>query len=303
MGLEPLPLPSAQLAAQVRGRHLLGIVTRTRPPAALRRRAAFDISTVMDGRVTCVIAAAHLPRPAVRSRMAATMTPLRFGRISDDHVREAAWVARCVGRADTAPLGEADLAALASYLTRRDAERGRVLFAAGKASQGVWIVRGGMVELAVGAGDRRVVVELLHPGDVDGDVELLLGMPFPYTARAATDVQYLFLSEGAFERLLRDNPTVARRWLSSVAARVASGHKRIVGLLGKSLPAQVARLLAEEAVDWRVGLPQRTLAAMLGVQRPSLNKVLKQFERQRLVEVGYGEIRVLEPERLARLVG
>jgi CRP-like cAMP-binding protein len=65
----------------------------------------------------------------------------------------------------------------------------------------------------------------------------------------------------------------------------------------------VARLLAEEAVDWRVGLPQRTLAAMLGVQRPSLNKVLKQFERQRLVEVGYGEIRVLEPERLARLVG
>jgi hypothetical protein len=65
LGLEPLPLPSAQLAAQVRGRHLLGIVTRTRPPAALRRRTAFDISTAMDGRVTCVIAAA---RPAAAGR-------------------------------------------------------------------------------------------------------------------------------------------------------------------------------------------------------------------------------------------
>src|SRR6266508_3098542 len=194
------------------------------------------------------------------------MTPLLLGRLSDDRVREAAWVARCVGRADTAPLGEADLSALASYLTRRDAERGRVLFAAGKASQGVWIIRGGMVELAVGAGLRRLVVQMLNPGDVDGDVELLLGMPFPYTARAVADTQYLFLEERAFERLLREHPAVARRWLSSVAV-------------------QVARLLTDETVDGRIRLPQRTLAATLAVQRPSLNKVLKQFERQRLVEV------------------
>src|ERR671910_25322 len=190
------------------------------------------------------------------------MTPLLLGRVSDDRVREAAWVARCVGRAETAPLGDADLSALASYLTRRAAERGRVLFAAGKASQGVWIIRGGMVELVVGAGARRLVVQLLHPGDVDGDVELLLGMPFPYTARAVADTEYLFLEEQAFERLLR-----------------------------------------EEASDGRVQLPQRTLAAMLGVHRPSLNKVLKQFERQRLLEIGYGEIRLLDPQGLARPAG
>jgi hypothetical protein len=42
---------------------------------------------------------------------------------------------------------------------------------------------------------------------------------------------------------------------------------------------------------------------MLGVHRPSLNKVLKQFERRRLLEVGYGEIRLLAPEELARLAG
>lgn len=228
---------------------------------------------------------------------------LLFGRVGDDQVREAAWVARCVGRPETAPFGEADLSALAGYLTRRDAERGRVLFAAGKASQGVWIIRGGAVELTVGAGSRRLVIQLLHPGDVDGDVELLLGMPFPYTARAVADTEYLFLEERAFERLLWEHPRVARRWLSSVATRVAGGQRRIVGLLGKSLPVQVARLLTEEATDGRVRLPQRTLAAMLGVHRPSLNKVLKQFERQRLLEVGYGEIRLLDPQALARLAG
>ena len=117
------------------------------------------------------------------------------------------------------------------------------------------------------------------------------------------DTEYLFLEERAFERLLREHPAVARRWLSSVATRVAGGQRRIVGLLGKSLPVQVARLLTEEATDGRVRLPQRTLAAMLGVHRPSLNKVLKQFEHQRLLEVGYGEIRLLDPEGLAQLAG
>jgi hypothetical protein len=58
------------------------------------------------------------------------MALLLSGRITDDRVREAARVARCVGRADAAPLGEGDLSALANYLTRRDAERGRPLYRA-----------------------------------------------------------------------------------------------------------------------------------------------------------------------------
>jgi CRP/FNR family transcriptional regulator, cAMP and macrophage regulator len=50
-----------------------------------------------------------------------------------------------------------------------------------------------------------------------------------------------------------------------------------------------------------VPLPQRTLAAMLGVQRPSLNKVFKQFERRGLLTVGYRSIRILDRAALQRL--
>lgn len=231
------------------------------------------------------------------------MTPLLAGRLSDDVVRQAAWVARCVGRIETSPLTEADLSALASYLSRRDVERGGVLFAAGQTPQGVWIIREGTVELSIGAGRRRMVVQLLRPGDVDGDVQLLLAMPFPYTARAASDAQALFLESASFDRLLAEHPRVARRWLSSVATRVVRSQARILGLLGKSLTAQAARLLTDEAVDGRIRLPQRTLAAMLGAHRPSLNKVLKDLERSRLVRVGYSEIEILDSEGLSRLAG
>jgi CRP/FNR family transcriptional regulator, cAMP and macrophage regulator len=40
---------------------------------------------------------------------------------------------------------------------------------------------------------------------------------------------------------------------------------------------------------------------MLGVQRPSLNKALKQFERRGLLAVGYRSIRILDETGLQRL--
>jgi len=48
-----------------------------------------------------------------------------------------------------------------------------------------------------------------------------------------------------------------------------------------------------------VELPQRTLAAMLGVQRPSLNKVLKDLERDGLIRISYAAVEVLDRARLA----
>ena len=48
-------------------------------------------------------------------------------------------------------------------------------------------------------------------------------------------------------------------------------------------------------------MPQRTLAAMLGVQRPSLNKVLKDLERDGLISISYSTIDILDASRLTRL--
>jgi CRP-like cAMP-binding protein len=185
-------------------------------------------------------------------------------------------------------------------LSVREFVAGNVVFKAGDPAGGVWIVRDGGIELSVGSGRRRAVVHLLHPGDVDGDIQLLLGMDMPYTGRALGDGTCLFLGREDFERLLATRPPVARRWLSSVAQRLAHSQARILGLLGGSLTAQAARLLADEATDGRVALPQRTLAAMLGVHRPSLNKVLKELERDGLIRIGYAAIEILDLTGLAR---
>lgn len=117
----------------------------------------------------------------------------------------------------------------------------------------------GTVGLSCPLGPGGVVrwVRILRPGDVDGDVQLLLDMPMPYTARALTEVTYLYLSAPAFDALVQQKPTIARRWMSSIALRLATSQARILGLLGRSLTEQVARLLLDEAAEGKVTLTQR----------------------------------------------
>lgn len=219
---------------------------------------------------------------------------------SEAQVRHAAWIARCVGRGASAPLHPSDLSALAETLQTKEFSPGAVVFPADQAASGVWIVRQGQIELAVGSGRRRAVVDVLRPGDVDGDIPLLLDMPPPYTARALSDSACLFLDRQAFDRLLATRPAISRRWLSSVAQRVSTSQSRLIGLLGRPLPAQLAQLLLDEASDGRVELAQRTIAAMLGVQRPSINKVIKDFEREHLIRVGYAVIEITDPDALRK---
>lgn len=182
----------------------------------------------------------------------------------------------------------------------RTLKPGERLFAPDDSSAGVWLVRSGRVELALGAGRKRAVLALLRPGDIEGDVPLLLGMPLPYTARAVDDVDCLYLSPEHFEAIIATHSQIARRWLGSVAARLAHSHNRLVGLLGGNLTAQAARLLLDEADEnGEVTTSQNTLAAMLGARRPSLNKVLHDLAGRGLISVAYRRITVTDRAGLA----
>lgn len=163
----------------------------------------------------------------------------------------------------------------------------------------VCIVRDGCLELAVTSSSGRVVIQTLRPGSIDGDIQLLLGMAMPYETRANTATTCLLLRRADFEELLSTHPQLSRRWLTSVAKRLARSHNRLTSLLGEPLEVQVAQLLLDESVEDVVSLPQTTVAALLGVRRPSVNRVLRRYARAGLIEVSYGKVRILDRAGLA----
>ena len=76
---------------------------------------------------------------------------------------------------------------LARFIEVRTLAAGEPLQRAGEVPTAVSIVRHGRLELAVHGPAGRMVIQTLRPGDIDGDIQILLGMPMPYETRATTE--------------------------------------------------------------------------------------------------------------------
>ena len=214
--------------------------------------------------------------------------------------RHSAWIARCLGRGDLAPLGPDDIEDFASQLGERAYTAGAFVFRAGAMPARVHILRSGSVELSRSVRGRHVALQILKPGDVIGDIPLLVRMMEPFDAVALEDSVVLSIDSVALYHLLESRPRLAHRWLVSVAMRMAATQARLVDLLAGGLEAQLASLLSREAEEGVVKLNQGVLAELLGARRTSVNRVLGQLQSEGLVELRYGQVEIVDPAGLLR---
>lgn len=73
--------------------------------------------------------------------------------------------------------------------------------------------------------------------------------------------------------------------------------------LGLPRSGEDTTLHLDECREGSVALPQASLAALLGVRRPSLNKVLRDLEHAGVVELSYRCVDTLDPGALALVAG
>ena len=219
-------------------------------------------------------------------------------------VRQAAWIARALGRGDLAPFSDDDVAELAAFIGVRRIGAGTLLLQQGKPVRSIGIIQGGSVGLYHRAGLRRVMIQILREGDVLGDLPYFCKIDAPFTARSISDVTLLELEEEVLERLLATRPALSRRFLFSLASRLERMQRRLLELTQRDLRGQIASLLLDETERQQrvIALPQATLAELLGAARPSVNQVLKGLEEEGLVRLAYRRVEVLDPSGLRRLL-
>ncbi len=217
--------------------------------------------------------------------------------------RYGSWVACCLSRGRRAPLNPNDIGSLIDELGERGVAGGTYVFRQGDPAAKVHIVRSGRIELSRTIGRRHVTLQELRAGDVFGDVPAFLGDPEPFDARAVEDSVILTLDMPALHALLQTRPLVAQRWFVSLAERMAAMQQRLIGLLAGGLEAQLASLLLRESgTGDTVTITQSRLADLLGVQRSSVQRVLKQLEMSGLIESRYRRIMILDAPGLSALV-
>lgn len=202
-----------------------------------------------------------------------------------------------------APVGADDVRELAALVREDHYRAGDTVISIGQAPTRVQIVRTGAVELSRDIKGRRVVLQILQPGDVFGDVSLFLRIKVPWDAVALEDSVVLSVDSVALYRLLEQRPRLAWRWLHSVSARVHGFWFRVVELLSGNLEAQVASVVIRRAEEGVLHLSQGNLAELVGHPRTSINRALKHLESQGLVRVRYGQVEVLDEAGLAKVAG
>lgn len=119
---------------------------------------------------------------------------------------------------------------------------GQVLFRKGTPSTGFYMVREGLMQLSVSNSEGMVkVVEILRPGGAFGHAVMFLHEPYPVDATALTDSHLVFVPAATVDRVLDENPAMARIMLASMARRLQSTIQDIAML---SLQSATQRIVA-----------------------------------------------------------
>lgn len=193
------------------------------------------------------------------------------------------------------------LSTLAAQLSLRSLRPGEKLWQAHRRPSAVWIIQHGLVEVAVGRGARRRVVQTAGAGEVVGIVQLLGGLDVPCQAQAVDTVSVLEWPASLFFGTLHRRPALALMLLPTLSRRVTDGWVRLASVAVSSLEVRAARILLIEARDGVVALPQDVVASMIGASRQALNRILRGLQTTGVIELSYRAIRILDRAALVRL--
>ena len=119
---------------------------------------------------------------------------------------------------------------------------GQVLFRKGTPSTGFYMVREGLMQLSVSNSEGMVkVLEILRPGSAFGHAVMFVHEPYPVDATALADSHLVFVPAATVDRVLDENPAMARIMLASMARRLQSKIQDIAML---SLQSATQRIVA-----------------------------------------------------------
>lgn len=161
-------------------------------------------------------------------------------------------------------LSEDDAKTLVGYMLLSQFAEGAVIFQAGQqgvASDYMMLVIDGEVLIEHDStGDGSVVVGVLGPGHLIGEMGVIDGAPRSATCTAQTAVEVAMLSRCDLTRLLLENPQLGARFVMAIAKRLADrvrlGNKKVLML------SQVNTAMQEEMQAQAQKRPHRFMAAL-----------------------------------------
>jgi len=171
----------------------------------------------------------------------------------------------------------------------------QMLFLAGDVGDGCYRVDDGLLKVSVvaPAGGERILA-ILGPGAVVGELSMISGAPRSASVAALRASKLCFVSRAAFESYAREHPDIYKHLMLLLARRLTATNGALAATTLLPLRGRVARALLSLAEGFghdvgggrilvRQKITQSDLAAMAGIARENVSRILKEWMRQSLV--------------------
>jgi CRP-like cAMP-binding protein len=152
---------------------------------------------------------------------------------------------------------------------------------------------------------RDIILADLSAGELFGEIALLDGKARSANATAVTNCELLVLERRDVLPFLERSPTACLNLMQMLCARVRRSDERMAEIAFFDLPARLARVLLRYPAVGRgppkLSLSQRELAEMSGSTRENVNRCLRDWQRQGILDLKNRWTIVLRPEALHAL--
>jgi CRP/FNR family transcriptional regulator len=187
----------------------------------------------------------------------------------------------------------------------RSFRAGETIFDVGDPGECLYVLQAGEVDLARPApgGARRIA--RLGPGDLFGEMSVLVGGPRRLRATAASPARVLELDASTLQAMCIERPEIGMRLMRRLARRVVELEQRLTALGVDDLLRPVVRVLLEASEQGPEGVQVdttlRRLAEEAGLTMLEAHRALQQLFESRLVSLDDDLLHIVDPEALAGL--
>ena len=201
---------------------------------------------------------------------------------------------------------------LLANATPRHLAADEMLFLAGDPGDGFYRVEEGLLKISIiSASGAERILAILGPGSIVGDLAIIDGKPRSASVSALRETRLQFVSRRAFDAFAEKNPEIYK-YLAKVLAERLRDTDAIVAA-GSFLPLQgrVARALLELAEGFghniggtrvviRQKVSQSDLAAMAGIARENVSRIMNGWIRDKTLTRAAGYYCLEDPAKLER---
>jgi CRP/FNR family transcriptional regulator, cyclic AMP receptor protein len=191
------------------------------------------------------------------------------------------------------------------YAKTRKFKRGATILSKGDPGDALFAVASGTVKMSISSvAGRSVILNVIGPGEIFGEIAMLDGLARTTDAVANTNCELLAIDRRDFIPFVATHPVLSMKFIELLCARLRQSSGQIEQIILQTLPGRIASTLIrldknrQDSAAHLIAITQQEIAEMVGTTRESINKQLRVWATNKWVRLEHGAIIVLDRRSL-----